>query len=201
MPIAIKRASTRLDRVTRACRSRKFDRLRGPIIGKLALCVLLWSGAGDAQSPQPAQPASSQLARFSFVSQSSTVKVLDGPVIPFNADSGPVFDITNLHVVATKQANGVFVETRFTGSPYKRHSAEGGTPLVVTLKSGDRTLAALSAIDWTVTCFRTDIFGAKTLLPGVEFERIEAVEIAPMQALARVCVSPPVHRERKKKGS
>jgi hypothetical protein len=172
--------------------------------GMLGLGLMLWSGLGSAQSaplPQPAQPASSQLARFGFVSQSNTVKLLDGTAIPFTAASGPVFDLTNLHIVATKQANGVFVETRFTGSPYKRHSAESGTPLVVTLKSGDRTLAALSAIDWTVTCFRTDIFGAKTLLPGVEFERIEAVEIAPMQASARVCVSPPVHRERKKKGN
>lgn len=173
----------------------RFDR------GPLCLALLLWASLGSAQSPQPAQPASSQLVRFDFVSQSKTVKLLDGPVIPFTADGGPVFDITNLHIVATRQANGVFVETRFTGSPYKRHSAEGGTPLVVMLKSGDRTLAALSAIDWTVTCFRTDIFGAKTLLTDVEFERIEAVEIAPMQAIARLCVSPPVHRERKKKGS
>ncbi|WP_374679899.1 hypothetical protein [Hydrocarboniphaga effusa] len=179
---------------------------RRPWVGRSLLCpgLLLWSACCSAQSlppAQPAQPAASRLARYAFVAQSDTVKVLDGPAIPFTAESGPVFDITNLHIVATKQANGVFVETRFTGSPYKRHSAESGTPLVVTLKSGERTLAALSAIDWTVTCFRTDIFGAKTLLPGVEFERIEAVEIAPMQALARVCVSPPVHRERKKKGS
>lgn len=165
--------------------------------------LLAWAGAGLAQSVSTsvAEPASSPLARFPFVAQSATVKVLDGPAIPFNAQSGPVFDITNIHIVATRQANGVFLETRFTGSPYKRHSAEGGTPLVVTLKSGQRDLAAQSPIDWTVTCFRTDVFGAKTLLQGVEFERIDAVEIAPMQASSRVCVSPPVHRERKKKGT
>ena len=172
---------------------------------KIALGLLLWAGACGAQSPAPSasdtEIGSSQLARFAFVQQSASVKVLDGAAIPFTAASGPVFDITNIHIVATRQANGVFLETRFTGSPYKRHSAEGGTPLVVTLKSGNRDLAAQSAIDWTVTCFRTDVFGAKTLLPGVEFERIDAVEIAPMQARSRVCVSPPIHRERKKKGN
>lgn len=129
------------------------------------------------------------MALSQAVLQGQNTKVAEIKTVLFQAGETAVWDMSAIKVTVIREPRGTFIKAWLTTNPHRRYYSAAEAPVSITLKSGDTPLFTLSNIDWTVTCYRVDVFGAQMLTPLDLFDRIDSVELSPMKASAKACGS------------
>ena len=132
-------------------------------------------------------PVTSAITAAPALAQGQNTKVAEIKTVLFQTGDTTVWDMSAIKVTIIREPRGTFIKAWLTTNPHRRYFSAAEAPASITLKSGNETLFTMSNIEWTVTCYRVDVFGAQMLTPQDLFERVDTVEIGPMKATAQAC--------------